>query len=355
MAFTRLDTDDFVVSADSISATLWSGGQPSLSTFFTSSTQAAGSSGLYYLNVYQTSSTDENAAIQFAIAYGNSAGSGSGNYNSGVDGKSPTSTIYGQYQNLVLGDENTDFVFGNITSSEFFAMPIERARYKEKLFLQSTALSITNGSNRITLTDDSAYVSSVRFTEAGRVFQLISGSQGVRTSSPKDGEGSGWTAASGSYGWLLPDIGTILLNPLALTASAADGGLALDFSGSWAEGSLAYDSTTNANATLYSAISASAAESPSTPFFLNSEETITSDFIFVRPRSSAYNYSENPSFISGSTGEIVFDSFINNPQTFITTVGLYNDTNELLAVAKLSRPLVKDFTKEALIRVKLDF
>jgi hypothetical protein len=42
-------------------------------------------------------------------------------------------------------------------------------------------------------------------------------------------------------------------------------------------------------------------------------------------------------------------------QTYITTIGLYNDTNELLAVAKLSRPLLKDFTKEALIRVKLDF
>jgi hypothetical protein len=46
---------------------------------------------------------------------------------------------------------------------------------------------------------------------------------------------------------------------------------------------------------------------------------------------------------------------INNPQTFITTVGMYNDNNELLAVAKLSRPLVKDFTKEALIRIKLDY
>jgi hypothetical protein len=34
---------------------------------------------------------------------------------------------------------------------------------------------------------------------------------------------------------------------------------------------------------------------------------------------------------------------------------MYNDNNELLAVAKMSKPLVKDFTKEALIRVKLDF
>ena len=34
---------------------------------------------------------------------------------------------------------------------------------------------------------------------------------------------------------------------------------------------------------------------------------------------------------------------------------MYNDTNDLLAVAKMSRPLLKDFTKEALVRVKLDF
>jgi hypothetical protein len=46
---------------------------------------------------------------------------------------------------------------------------------------------------------------------------------------------------------------------------------------------------------------------------------------------------------------------INNPQTYITTVGLYNDNNDLLGVAKLSKPLLKDFTKEALVRIKLDY
>ena len=90
-------------------------------------------------------------------------------------------------------------------------------------------------------------------------------------------------------------------------------------------------------------------------FALNSEETITSDFVFVRARNSEFNYSENPSYISGSTGEVIYDYFINNPQTYMTSIGLYNDSNELLAVAKLSKPLNKDFTKEALVRVKLDF
>ena len=343
MSFKRLEADDFVVSADSISATLFSGGLPTLTTFFTSSTQEAGSSGDYYLNVYQTGSTEDTAAVQFAVAYGNSDGSGSLVYNTAVDGKSPTSTNYGQYQNLVLGDENTDFVFGNITASEFFALSIDRARYKEKLFLESLTLELSGSSGSISLTDNSAYVTSVQFNEAGRVFQLISGSQGVKDTSLNT---DGYSANSGSYGWLLPDIGTILLNPLALADFAVSGGIGLEYSGS-STGSAA--PTVAPQTSLYQAISGSSS------FRLNSEETITSDFIFVRPRSSEFNYSENPSFISGSTGEVLYNDFINNPQVYVTTVGLYNDSNELLAVAKLSRPLLKDFTKEALVRVKLDF
>jgi len=343
MSFKQLEADDFVVSADSISATLFSGGVPTLTTFFTSSTQEAGSSGDYYLNVYQTGSTEDTAAVQFAITYGNSEGSGSLVYNTAVDGKSPTSTIYGQYQNLVLGDENTDFVFGNITASEFFALSVDRARYKEKLFLESLTLEISGSSGSISLTDNSAYVTSVQFNEAGRVFQLISGSQGVKDSSLNT---DGYSANSGSYGWLLPDIGTILLNPLALADFAVSGGIGLQYSGS-STGSAA--PVTSSLVSLYQAISGSSS------FRLNSEETITSDFVFVRPRSSEFNYSENPSFISGSTGEVIYPDFINNPQVYVTTVGLYNDSNELLAVAKLSRPLLKDFTKEALVRVKLDF
>ena len=90
-------------------------------------------------------------------------------------------------------------------------------------------------------------------------------------------------------------------------------------------------------------------------FTINSQEDLSSDYIFCRAKNSEYNYSANPSFISSSTGAVLFPEFINNPTTYITTVGLYNISGELLAVAKLSRPLEKNFTKELLVRVKLDF
>jgi hypothetical protein len=194
-------------------------------------------------------------------------------------------------------------------------------------------MTLTGTGGTIQLTDDSNDVLINTFLGSSRVFQLISGSNGTAGSLAN----SGYVQGSGSYGLVFPDLGVILLNPLAISQSI---GVAPNRS---------YNSDGSNNGILYSAISGGAS------FSINSQETITSDFIFVRSRNSEFNYSENPSFIAGSTGEIIYSSFINNPQTYITTVGLYNDSNELIAVAKLSRPLIKDFTKESLIRVKLDF
>jgi hypothetical protein len=329
MAFNRLAPEDFVISSDSITATLWSEGAVALTKFNTSSTQEAGSSGDFYLNVFQTASGDDSAAVQFAIAYGNRYASGSAFYNNGVTTASPTRTTYGQYRNLILGDENAQFVFGTATSSDFWVINIDRTRYKESLLPGSLTLKLS-ASGFLNLTDDSQTSPTTIFNDAGRVYQLISGAAGVTA--------TGYTASiSGSYGWFLPDIGTILLNPLALSGSI----------------SLSPNRTVNSDGLnyqkLFTAISGGAS------FKINSQETISSDYIFIRARNAEFNYSENPSFISGSTGEIVFNQFINNPQTFLTTIGLYNDNMELLAVAKMSRPLLKDFTKEALVRVKLDF
>lgn len=336
MSFNRLETDDFVVSADSITAGLFTDSRTAtLSTFFTSSTQTAASSGDYYLNVFSDAANNQ---LEFAIAYGDKEGSGSVPFDSAVVGKSPSSTNYGQYRNLVLGDENADFSFGGITASDFYAISIDRNRYKESLFPGSLTLELSGSDGKpvLSLTDNSQVVSSVQFNDAGRVFQLVSGSAGSVFTGVNS---NGYSENQGSYGFFLPDISTLLLNPLAISESA---GIV----------PVATDSDNKANYELiYNAISGSGAAN----FVLNSSETITSDFIFVRPRSSQFNYSENPSFISGSTGEVIYDSFVNNPQTYITTVGLYNDNSELLAVAKLSKPLKKDFTKEALIRVKLDF
>ncbi len=337
MGFKRLDAEDFVVSADSVQSTAWSTGLPTLTSFYTSSVQAGSTSGNFYLSVYQADATGSDTAVQFDITYGNINGLGSEYYNGAVPSLTPSRTVYGQYRTLVLEDENTSFSYGTdnnvFTPNDFWALSVERARYKEKLFPGTFNITLSGSGGLLELTDNSNDVTVQTFIGSNRVFQIVSGSNGSAIAA-----NSGYAPGSGSYGLFLPDIGTILLNPDAISESIN------------LVPNRTADLTNGTNqALLYDSLVLGSS------FELNAQETITSDYVFVRSRNSEFNYSENPSFISGSTGEIIYEQFINNPQVYITTVGMYNDANELIAVAKMSKPLLKDFTKESLVRVKLDF
>lgn len=343
MSFKRFDPQDFLISADTVVGAVWTGNSNILTEFYTSSVQQSSTSGTYYLSIFQTGSTFDAAEVQFNIAYGDSVGSGSAPYDSNIAGLSPSATVFGQWQNTVLGDENTDFEFGSVTpvTQSIYALSFERARYKGSFFPGSLNLKLTGGGASLYLTDNSKDVTSVSYNEAGRVFQLVSGSSGVAVNANIPGQVANGMTISGSYGLFLPDIGTIILNASALKLSTGNGGLSSEPT----------RGQTNANnpQKVYELIKNGAS------FQLSTQEVITSDYVFVRARNGEFNYSTNPSFSSGSVGDLTHDEFINSPQTFLTSIGMYNDNNELLAVAKLSKPLKKDFTKEALVRVKLDF
>ena len=86
----------------------------------------------------------------------------------------------------------------------------------------------------------------------------------------------------------------------------------------------------------------------------NNTTEINSKIYFCRVPHNKYNYSSNPTYTSGSkirVKEVASDS----PRSYITTVGLYNAQNELLATAKLSEPLMKDPSNELILRVRLDY
>ena len=347
MSFTTLTAADFVVSSDSITAPAWSTNNPTLSTFFTAS---SGVNYSYYIDVYNTGSNLINSAIQFSIAYGHIYGSGSAPINSLVPQNTPTRILFGEYRNIVFGDSETNFNFGtgNTASLDLIALQVDRNRYKESLFPGTFNLQMRNGSGEtIKLTDNSKDVSTITYVDGGRIYNIVSGSNGSAASSPliSGAVAKGYTP-SGSYGLFLPDIGLIVLNPKALACPTGSSGGGLNIS---LNGNPTYAASTENLTAIFAAIQSGSS------FQLNSQETISSNYIFVRVPNSGYNYSTNPSFTSGSSGELIYSNFINSPQTYPTAVGLYNTNNELLAVAKLSKPLAKDFTKEALVRVKLDW
>jgi len=354
MSYARLQPTDFVISTDSITVPTWTGNEPVLTSYYTSSVYSPAPE--FYLDVYQANPNSADAEVQFSVAYGHISGSGSTYYNDLVPGVSPTKTVYGQYRTLVFGDENTGFSFGlgstsqtcglsttsPINSPDIYVINVERTRYKEHLLPGSFNLQLKdNSGNVLKLSDNSKTVSVNTYLDCGRAFDIVSGSYGTPTTSTVGaGIVAGYTA-SGSYGYFLPDIGTIVLNPRALALTFANGGIS-------ATPNQGADVAAYNYQLVYNAVSSSGY------FQMNSEETIASDYIFVRVGNQDFNYTTNPSMISGS-GDFVYPNFVNSPQTYVTTIGLYNDNNELLAVAKTSKPLVKDFTKEALFRVKLDW
>ena len=334
----RFEEGDIVNDVQKVVTSTWSDNTNNLQVAFTSSTQAvlsnSTSSGAHYIEVHHTTAT---SSVQYAIAYGHKKGSGSLDFTNDVGsfGKSPTGNIYSQYRQLVFGDETSNFNFNGYTPDDIYVINVNRARYKHNLKPGTLDLRLSGSSTLTTLhlTDDSVtQTGSSTVTNVGRQFNIVSGSLGTML-------GSNLTQVtdSGSYGLFYPDAGFIILNPAAIDHHVD--GLIPGTSQNTAD---------NNHQKLYNHISGGKY------FIVDSEEKVSSQFYFARAKNIEFNYTTNPSFVD-TNGNVNIDSFVDNPTTYITTVGLYNDSGVLVAVAKLSQPVTKDFTKEALIRVKLDY
>ena len=196
----------------------------------------------------------------------------------------------------------------------------------------------------IELTDDSKSQVSHKIKAGQRVFNIISGS--IESEAELGSADNVDPAESkNAYGLFYPDIGVFCFNGNALTQSHEQGGINLTVN----DGEAYYDADGGNDIIFFEAIR------EGYKFQARSEETVTSTHFFCRIKNKQYNFSNNPTFYTASDGSFTNDDFFKNPRSYITTVGLYNDANELLAVAKLSRPLLKSFDREAVVKVKLDF
>ena len=353
--YTQFSNQDTVTSIDRVFSSAWSGNTNDLgASHFSSSTQyvtsIATASGAFYMDIYDKNPhTDTTAEVQYSIAYGSLTGKGGLQFNDDAGAENITSTkaIYSQYRNLVFGgDETQNFQFDGHTPDDIYVINVNRARFKNALRLGNLRLNLKANDQTLNLTDDSKTTSgSANAIRAGvgREFNLVSGSNGVRL-----GSSNTFVTDSGSYGYVYPDAGFIILNADALDHSGSAAAFAAGGGGINLETTVTADNEARNPVKLQNAIKAGGS------FILDSQEDIASKFYFVRVFNQDFNYTTNDSFTT-TDGTLNFDSMIDNPQTYITTVGLYNTNQDLLAVAKLSQPLPKNFTKEALIKVKLDY
>ena len=337
-----LASSDVVTNVkDIVSSGMWADGAGSLTSFFTSSTQSS-SNHQYFLDVYAANpQSDSTAKPQFSVAYGHFNGSGSAGA-VGVDGNRASAAIYRQLANTLLGPNEEKFAFaasdGAHTTPEYiYAISIARQQLREKMDPGNWELHLSgSGISTLKLIDDSAATTDPQINQGGRVFNIVSGSIEGGTASTKTVATS---QPGGGLGLFYPYMGILILNG-PVVASPMSASLSASVASNTEGGNVGK---------FYEKIEGGQ------KFQARREEVITSQHYFCRVPNKEFNFSSNPTFTSGSQGVFTVPTFYRNPKSFITQVGLYNENNELLAVAKLSKPLLKSYSREALIKVKLDF
>jgi len=330
---------------------LWSGDTGSLTNAYTSSTQVAASSGDYYYNVYNADpATDTSAEVQFAVAYGHKYGSGSISLTASDNALLATKATYAQYKSILLDPTDAKFSFENgsgiaVDSNDIYAINVNRARYREKMDPGNWSLQLSGSNGVFTFIDDSGKKFGDTLGKAGRVFKVVSGSLNLGTENDAT---VNTTTSSGNLGFGLfyPDRGIIILNPAALEDSV--GNIGVNGTEVTLAGSLSTSAEQQNQERLVNSIKLGG------DFQARRTENVSTQHFFVRATNREFNYSNNPTYVN-TNGTFAETSFESDPRTYITTVGLLNDSNELIAVAKTSQPIEKSFDKEVLIKVKLSF
>ena len=299
-AFKLFDASNDVVKniKSTISSGIWSGGSGTLAAYYTQSAQSS-SLGDYYYDIYKTSPlTDSEAEVQFSITYGHLEGSGSLGTVGAATGNRATAAIHAQLVNLLLGPNVDRFTYaGDTTSKEFYAISLKRSRMREKVDPGNWELWLDGGANLVKLIDDSKATTNPSSGVGGRVFNVVSGSIQTGTAVTKTAAAS---QAGGGIGLFYPDVGLIVLNADQMDSLVAD------------ITTVTTSDTVGANVPRFFNSIVQGAK-----FQARREERLSSTHYFCRAGNKEFNFSNNPTFVSGGLNKLRHTDMVGNPTTFI--------------------------------------
>ena len=334
--FQDFDSEDVIESNTKIAVTdgMWTAGTTGSLKVGAFHTASQGTSKQYYVQNYSDSALQ---SPEFAVAYGNYFGSSSVSASGASQGYTPSKAVYTQYANLLLDATDDVFTINGTNDHDFIAITFDRRNYKEQVNPGNWTLQISSGSHALQLCDDSSTNAAGTTSGGKKVYNVVSGSDQTIFD------------ATHIYGLFYPEAATIILSRRLLSSETN-----------------AYTSAAFPTFTKYFVTSSANLDQGHNGYFWDlmksaslftarSQEDITSAHYFCRIKNGDYNFSTNPTFTFTGSGQLRHASMVRDPQVYVTTVGMYNDENELVATAKLSKPLLKNFTREALIKVKLEF
>ena len=363
--YQSFDAEDRIVETTKVTTGYFADGGGKLAGTAMTTASMTSSQTQYYVNVREGTATSD----EFSLTFGHRPGSGSS------DVTSHTKAIYQYYADLLLFPdeiETVGFQFNSgSTEDSIWVLAAERARMKDRLNRKNWTLTLggwtgssaashvgteagggsAGGANVLTLTDDSD-ITSPTPTPVGNRYNIITGSLGVA----KDTSHATASFYSGNepYGWFYPNLGLVVLNGNALSASIPGRHItcgsaetpSADTVGSGVGFGVDTATTALNHNKFYQSLQSGSFQARS------EEDQITTSY-FVRARAAHWNFSNNPTFYSGSDATFSIPEFTGNPQTFITTIGLHDAGGTMVAVGRLSTPVLKNFSREFTAKVNL--
>lgn len=332
--------------------------ESTMTQMWTQSAEVSTWEGNYYYNIYnQDTASNVNAEPQFSIAFGTTQSLQlQTTLGEEYSYTYPSRAVYAQFLSILEEStiSNTDNLFKSLQSASsttyedmqmIYIISVARSRIKDMIELDTWQLNLSgsDGIMNLKTTGSVANAASV---------PIITGwLSDYDTSLYKTGS----IGNNIQMGIFYPQRGVFILDAIKIHKYIGSG--IPGYNPSVVSGSTDYAPSASLG-NFWEMLKSGAGISPSSSYFrARTTENVKSTHYFCRIKNYEFNYSTNPTWVSGSSNEIL-DEFYTEPRTFITTVGLYDgnsDSGQLVAVAKLSRPIPKDSESECLIKIRLDF
>ena len=356
---------DKVTTVEKVTTPYHSDGSETLLAASTVSSSLTDTNETYFFGISNSSTA---TTVEWNVAFGSLRG-----YGSLVEAntKAETEAIYGQYASMLLAPSEVTGGFiisrnNSLTTAptnakiasgkdqEIYVLSARRTNMKDRLNKGTWTIALSGSKAQdvqaaplVELTDDSSNGTPLS-TPVGDRYNIVSGSAGTIS-------GSG--ASDRTYGFFYPDMGIMVFSANELSSSIPgfkqDTAKTVVFDSGSMKG-FAYPTTTNANRKTALRFINCLQPVGAKLSFRDEEDQVSAQY-FCRVRSGHMNFSNNPTFVSGSENKLRNSKMRGNPQTFITGVQLYNENGQMVAVAHLSKPLKKNFSSESTIKVKLTY
>lgn len=279
--------------------------------------------GGYWESIYDASPTSSLSTALFDFTYGYSTGSA---FNLNVTTSSSQSEkikIYRQFASVLLGDPDAVFSVGSVDREECFFLMVKRGIQKDEIKKGSTNI-ILNGTSAQSSASDAGAVTAFKQTVGGDYAPL-----------KYNGTGS--------------ELGQVWYNA---------GVIVLPAGVSWAASTAWSGTKTLENMQSSGSINqlVDGMRTHMEKIDFHNQTNLYSTAFFCRATNSEFNYSSNPTFVdSNKRIRVTSGSNILQTRTYVTTVGLYDANDNLLAVGKVNKPITKSPDSEAIFRVRLDY